>query len=579
MTDRAFRIRLALLWLVVSALMTLLVRGSIAGNILPDGDDYLRLQQVRDLLAGQSWFDLHQYRYVPPVGAPMHWSRLVDIPIALLILMFKPFTGQIIAERIAEVAVPLLTLGCVMALVGTITRRLAGVRAAFFAAALIPTAPLLWMQLQPLRIDHHGWQVVAALVMALGLFARRERRGGIVAGIAAASWLAISLEGLPFAAAVGALFAWRWLREDRPAGMESFAWSLAAASLLLFVGMQPGSAWSDVRCDSVSPPYLAALGVAAIGVALLGRLNPPRGWRLPALGLFGIAAIAAIAIASPTCRSGPFAQLEPVVHAMWFSNVPEGLPVWQQSLPVIMMILGFPVIALIGSWCARRHAAGEQRRDWETMILLQLAAIAIAIMVQRAGAVEAALALPGGAWLIATLTERAGRLTMPVTRIVATAAIILLLAPLTLPLLANVSFTHEKRAVEAVTGNAGCALPMNVAKLDALPPSNIVSTFDLSATILSVTHHRVLATAHHRNREGMLDLVQAFTRPEAEGEAILKRRRIDYVALCRDGNEVRIFTRLGPGGLMDRLAHDKPPAWLQPVRIEGYPQVSLWRVV
>src|SRR5438105_2529005 len=98
MTDRDFRLRLAVLWLLVSLLMVVLVRNNIATNVLPDGDDYMRLQQVRDLLGGQSWFDLHQYRYVPPVGEPMHWSRLVDIPIALLILIFRPFTGEIPAE-------------------------------------------------------------------------------------------------------------------------------------------------------------------------------------------------------------------------------------------------------------------------------------------------------------------------------------------------------------------------------------------------------------------------------------------------------------------------------------------------
>ncbi len=344
--------------------------------------------------------------------------------------------------------------------------------------------------------------------------------------------------------------------------------------------MQPLSAWSEVRCDSVSPPYLWGLAVVAVGIALPCRLNPPRLWRLPALAVIGIAGVAALGNHRPGLPQRPLGPARADRSQRCGSrNVPEGLPVWQQSLPVIMMILGFPVIALFGSWRARARAIGEQRSDWNTLILLQLASIAIAIMVQRAGAVEAALALPSGAWLIATLTERAGKLEMPVTRIVATAAIILLLAPLTLPLLANVSFTHEKRAVEAVTGDAGCALPMNVARLDALPVSNIVSTFDLSATILSVTHHRVLATAHHRNREGMKVLVLAFTRPMAEGEALLKRRKIDYVAICRGGNEVRIFTKLGPGGLMDHLGHGQAPAWLRPVRIEGYPQISLWRVI
>lgn len=579
MTDRAFRLRLALLWLVVSLMMIVLVRGNIASNVLPDGDDYMRLQQVRDLLGGQSWFDLHQYRYVPPVGAPMHWSRLVDIPIAAIILIARPFAGEILAERIAEVIVPLLTLGCVMALVATITRRLAGARPAFLAAALIPTAPLLYMQLQPLRIDHHGWQVVTALLMALGLLDRRERRGGSVAGIAAATWLAISLEGLPFAAAVGGLFAWRWLRDDRPLGLESFAVTLGGASLAYFAAMQPASGWHEVRCDSVSPPYLWGLAVVAVGVALVCRLGLSRRWRLPVLALLAIGGAIAVGVAGPACRAGPFAQLDPIVHKLWFQNVPEGLPIWQQSLPVQLMILGFPLIGLFGAWRARARAAVEQRGDWTTLILLQLLSIAISIMVQRTGAVETALALPGGASLIATLTARAGQLERSVTRIVATAAVILLLAPITLPVLANISFTHAKPAAEAAAGDTGCALPAKVARLNALPASNIASTFDLSATIISMTHHRVLATAHHRNFQGMKDLIIAFTRPPEVARSVLERRKIDYVVLCPDLNEVRVFTKLGPGGIVDRLSHGRRLDWLQPVRIDGYPQVGVWRVL
>src|ERR1700694_2453450 len=43
-------------------------------------DDAMRLVQFRDLLAGQGWFDLTQYRLSPPDGAAMHWSRLIDPP-------------------------------------------------------------------------------------------------------------------------------------------------------------------------------------------------------------------------------------------------------------------------------------------------------------------------------------------------------------------------------------------------------------------------------------------------------------------------------------------------------------------
>src|SRR5882757_9611547 len=47
-------------------------------------DDAMRLVEVKDLIAGQGWFDLTQHRLDPPAGTPMHWSRLIDLPLAAL---------------------------------------------------------------------------------------------------------------------------------------------------------------------------------------------------------------------------------------------------------------------------------------------------------------------------------------------------------------------------------------------------------------------------------------------------------------------------------------------------------------
>ena len=60
---------------------------------LGDTDDNMRIMQVRALLHGQGWYDLRNYRMNPPYGANIHWSRLVDLPIAGLILTLRPFLG------------------------------------------------------------------------------------------------------------------------------------------------------------------------------------------------------------------------------------------------------------------------------------------------------------------------------------------------------------------------------------------------------------------------------------------------------------------------------------------------------
>src|SRR5436305_140468 len=68
---------------------------------LGDTDDNMRIMQVRGLLHGQGWYDLRNYRMNPPYGANIHWSRLVDLPIAGLILTLRPFLGGAAAERYA----------------------------------------------------------------------------------------------------------------------------------------------------------------------------------------------------------------------------------------------------------------------------------------------------------------------------------------------------------------------------------------------------------------------------------------------------------------------------------------------
>jgi hypothetical protein len=87
----------------------------------------MRLIQVRDLLAGQSWFDVNQALVdAPGGGVPMYWPRLVDIPLALVIVVLTPLSGAATAETAAMVAVPLLTLGLAMLLAARTARRLPG---------------------------------------------------------------------------------------------------------------------------------------------------------------------------------------------------------------------------------------------------------------------------------------------------------------------------------------------------------------------------------------------------------------------------------------------------------------------
>ncbi len=168
-------------------------------------DDAMCLVEVRDFLGGQNWFDLSQHRLDPP-GASMHWSRVIDLPLAAIISMLRPVTGQQVAELITLVAWPALLLGAALRLSASIASRLIGgsgnssvESAAVLLAAL--SLPAL-IHFRAGAIDHHNAQIV--LLMALVTTLLRLETSVVdvcLAGCAAALSLATGLEMLPAIAA------------------------------------------------------------------------------------------------------------------------------------------------------------------------------------------------------------------------------------------------------------------------------------------------------------------------------------------------------------------------------------------
>ena len=108
-------VRVALfLWVIAEVAIFIGQWPAIVALRLGDTDDAMRMAQVRDLLGGQGWYDLTQHRLNPPAGTEIHWSRLVDAPIAGLILLLRPFFGAS-ADIWAAWAWPLILLFVLLA--------------------------------------------------------------------------------------------------------------------------------------------------------------------------------------------------------------------------------------------------------------------------------------------------------------------------------------------------------------------------------------------------------------------------------------------------------------------------------
>src|SRR5215210_3264589 len=139
--ERRWRWWVLLFWLAASALLLYTRWAQIDAFALGDTDDNMRMMQVRGLLEGQGWYDLRQYRLDPPFGADIHWSRLVDLPIAGLRLALAPLLGGAAAERAAVAIAPMLPLIVAMGAIAVTVRRLVAPTAFAIGVGLLFCAP------------------------------------------------------------------------------------------------------------------------------------------------------------------------------------------------------------------------------------------------------------------------------------------------------------------------------------------------------------------------------------------------------------------------------------------------------
>src|SRR5438270_3259340 len=203
---------------------------------LGDTDDNMRIMQVRALLHGQGWYDLRNYRLNPPAGANIHWSRLVDLPIAGLILGLETFLDASHAERLAVAVAPLLPLLLLMFSLALTARRLIDPRAYPLALLSLFFCGTTTGMFMPQRIDHHGWQL-AFLALSMAAIADPQRiRGGLTLGVATALSLAIGLEMIVYLAMAGAAVTLFWVADESElTRLRAYAVALGAGTTIGFL--------------------------------------------------------------------------------------------------------------------------------------------------------------------------------------------------------------------------------------------------------------------------------------------------------------------------------------------------------
>jgi hypothetical protein len=213
LVDRHWKLVVVVAWALLCAWYVNERWSDLRAFALGDTDDNMRMMQVRALLHGQDWFDLRQYRLNPPYGANMHWSHLVDLPLAGLILLLRPFVGGPLAELYAAGFAPLIPLLVLLFGLALIARRLIHPAAYPLVIVALFFAGSTTGMFMPTRIDHHGWQLALLSIAVAGIADPRRARGGVTLGVASALSLAIGLELLVYLALAGVATVLFWVAD------------------------------------------------------------------------------------------------------------------------------------------------------------------------------------------------------------------------------------------------------------------------------------------------------------------------------------------------------------------------------
>lgn len=580
-------IPLVLIWFVTVA--TLVITSGI--NTLST-DDAMRLVEVRDLLAGQGWFDLTQYRLNPPNGVVMHWSRLIDLPLALLIRTGATVLPTSIAEQVATILWPTTLLLAFFAGVFRLAHELAGDAAARVALIFAAVMALVLQHFRTGAIQHHNVQIVL-MIWSLALLVRvpSRRRDGAMAGLAGALSIAIGQEMVPAVATLATIVAARWIAEgDRYTGTTmAYALALATGAIVLAVATIAPADYLTVHCDAISIAQVGALAGGGFGLAALAAL--PRlhsvGRRLVAAAALAVLLAAGIKFGAPQCLADPYAQLDPRLVDMWLSSVSEArdLSSVLRDLPQhVPAFFGIPLAAVVLGFIRCLRETGQPRWQWIAGTAIQAVLLLVSIWQLRgasgANALGAALVPAALLRMFPVSIDRPAYFGIPRAALIA----MLLLNPVTLLALGD-GAAHAVAAVAPVatrhiitSGDSGtCQRRSDYTPLALLPRGGMLAFIDSGPFILLESDHAVLAAPYHRNQAGNIAMLDMFLEPPAAAKIRMDRLGIDYVAFCPDAPERYQYVASAPAGLAAALSRDNVPSFLERIQMQGT-DLAVYRV-
>jgi len=556
-------------------------------------DSAMRLVTIRDFLAGQGLHDLTQYRLGLESGTEMHWSRLVDIPIAGIILLFYLFFERQQAEYAALLLWPLLMFGFALWLAVRIMSELGDSIAVLFASWMIGINLATEIRFQPGVIDHHNIQVVLLLAVVLAVVTRHcPWLLAALAGIAMALSLSIGVEIVPLLAVcfLGVTCIWILRGNEEQFRVLAFSAGLGLGLPILFLISAPNSAYQGGFCDALSRDLAVPVILVAASLAITATtLSHTTVFRRGAFVTILFTATAFVTVLYfPACLSNPLDSLDPYLKTLWLNHVSETLGIagiWDGKASWMDMHAGYFPLGVLTVIFSLALALGNPKARFEWLFIAALIALSLAITTYQ---IRGALTLK-----VLSVFPLAGMASFLRHRwkkrygTGASLSVWFLVIPF-LPISWALGFSiyikwvpsseYAKLAESNYIENKAECWSNGVGEILAKLPTGVVSAnSNLGADILLHSPHRVLSAPYHRNQAGMIAQLQiAMAKNSKIAQQLLHKYGVDYLLSCNKDPELSTLAKSGNSGFGYELEQGKIPDFLTPVPMPDQSATKLY---
>ena len=554
-------------------------------GVLPGPDDFMRLNQVQNWLSGQGWYDLRAYNVSPPLGADIHWSRFMDVPIGLLISFFKLFTDVTHAQRITAIIWPLIlflaTLSAMVALCDRLADKQHRLLVLFFFVMSMSTLA----EFRPGRFDHHNIQILLLILIMLGIAGGLGRFSNYLIGILVSLSIVIGLDSLLLIITLLGFLAleWGFKRQGSDVRLLHTGIAMGLSGILFYVVSFPPERWfSNNACDAFSVLYLLALVLLSATFIVLFIFSKAKFLtednsflkRLLFGGTLAIVIISLLFILFPHCLDGPLSNVNPELKVRWLDKITEAKGLieslsinpehWIPQGIYLAIMLTVMVIVLVKK--------GVSKPELLILGFVTIVCILGAFYQTRILRTGLYAVIPFCVIFVAIASEWLTKKFKGRSNIIysAQASICLLLTSafwFMMGVLADTTLTTNPTAttahleVEDSLPIAFCTSDISMFKLNNMKQGHIIADLNTAPALLVQTSHSVEAASYHRNGKAILNVLSFFEGTQQDAKAIAMKREADYVVICRE--DVPLSKKNATPSMAGAIVMNQLPQWLE----------------